>query len=31
MAKMISVFATKQLGMKPDTSKDCSNFADSME
>ena len=31
MAKMISVFATKELWMKPNTSKDCSNFAASME
>ena len=30
MAKMISVFATKELWMKPNTSKDCSNFADSI-
>ena len=31
MAKIISVFATKELWMKPNTSKDCSNFAASME
>ncbi len=30
MAKMISVFATKELWMKPNTSKDCSNFAESI-
>ena len=30
MAKMISVFATKELWMKPNTSKDCSNFANSI-
>ena len=30
MAKMVSVFATKQLWMKPNTSKDCSNFANSI-
>jgi hypothetical protein len=30
MAKMISVFATKELLMKPNTSKDCSNFANSI-
>ena len=31
MAKIISVFATKELWMKPNTSKDCSNFTESME
>ena len=31
MAKIISVFATKELWMKPNTSKDCSNFEASME
>ena len=31
MAKIVSVFATKELWMKPNTSKDCSNFAESME
>ena len=30
MAKMVSVFATKELWMKPNTSKDCSNFAESI-
>ena len=30
MAKMVSVFATKELWMKPNTSKDCSNFANSI-
>ena len=30
MAKMISVFATKELWMTPNTSKDCSNFANSI-
>ena len=30
MAKIVSVFATKELWMKPNTSKDCSNFANSI-